>query len=452
MKMARQPVSAYYVANFEDKDLGNIVDNCTTSAVFGIARNLPLNYVTRKEVDDLLIDSLTRDKHLVIYGSSKQGKTCLRKHCLQEDDYITVTCNNRWNLGDLQAAILKCAGYELELQQTQTVSGNQKVKATFGAKVAVPGIGEVGGQVGSEDTGGETVEISTAKLELDVFDVNDIIGALKNIKFEKYIVLEDFHYLPIEVQKDFAIALKAFHEASNICFIIVGVWLEENRLIQFNGDLTGRVIAINADKWSAAQLGEVISTGGNLLNVKFDEAFIKNLVEGAFESVSIVQESCHKACVSEDVNNTKEEVTAVGFGLDASLIIKDVVDAQSGRYLAFLTNFSSGFQETRLEMHKWLLYSILISTPEELEGGLRLTNISKMVQSQHPEGGKLNPGNVTQALQSAASLQVKKGTTPIILDYDQTNTRLNVVDRGFLIWLNYQKREELLAAANLPIN
>lgn len=423
----------------------------TTSSVFGIARDVPLNYVTREEVDGLLIDSLTRDKHLVIYGSSKQGKTCLRKHCLQEDDYITVTCTNRWDVGELQGAILKSSGYRLELGQTKTISGQQMVSATIGVKLGIPGFGEIGGQVGGEDGEGETTQTSTAKLELDIYDVNDIIGALDNIGFRKYIVLEDFHYLPIEVQKDFAIALKAFHEGSDLCFIVVGVWLEENRLIQFNGDLTGRVIAINADKWSREELREVISVGESLLNVKLDEAFAKDLIDGAFESVSIVQESCYKLCTSAGIHQTQKEPAQVGFGLDARSLVKDVVDAQSGRYLAFITNFATGFQETRLEMHKWLLYLVLTSTSEELEEGLRLTSIAKAIRSKHSET-KLNPGNVTQALQSAASLQVKKGTIPIILDYDQTNTRLNVVDRGFLIWLTYQKREELLAAADLPIN
>ena len=47
--------------------------------VFGINRSLPVNYVERKGIDDKLVDNLTRDQHIVIYGSSKQGKTCLRK-------------------------------------------------------------------------------------------------------------------------------------------------------------------------------------------------------------------------------------------------------------------------------------------------------------------------------------------------------------------------------------
>jgi hypothetical protein len=59
-------------------------------------------------------------------------------------------------------------------------------------------------------------------------------------------------------------------------------------------------------------------------------------------------------------------------------------------------------------------------------------------------------GNLTQALQSTASLQVKKDIKPIVLDYDQTNSKLNIVDHGFLIWLENQDRAELLDLAELP--
>lgn len=38
--------------------------------------------------------------------------------------------------------------------------------------------------------------------------------ALKGIDFTKFIVLEDFHYLPQETQEQFAFALKTVHETS----------------------------------------------------------------------------------------------------------------------------------------------------------------------------------------------------------------------------------------------
>ena len=45
--------------------------------MYGIGRELPLNYVVRKHVDNIFVENLTRDKHVVVYGSSKQGKTSL---------------------------------------------------------------------------------------------------------------------------------------------------------------------------------------------------------------------------------------------------------------------------------------------------------------------------------------------------------------------------------------
>ena len=73
--------------------------------VFGVQRDLPLNYITRSAVDDVLIGYLTRDKHVVIFGSSKQGKTSLRKHSLNDDDYVVVQCSNKWDLPELQRSL-----------------------------------------------------------------------------------------------------------------------------------------------------------------------------------------------------------------------------------------------------------------------------------------------------------------------------------------------------------
>lgn len=66
----------------------------------------------------------------------------------------------------------------------------------------------VEGTTGFEVEHSDTEEKTYTELELDIEDVNDVIAALNSIRFNKYIVLEDFHYLKTEVQKDFAIELK----------------------------------------------------------------------------------------------------------------------------------------------------------------------------------------------------------------------------------------------------
>lgn len=262
-------------------------------------------------------------------------------------------------------------------------------------------------------------------------------------------MLEDFHYLSIETQKDFAVALKAFHEESPLCFLIVGVWLEENRLTVYNGDLTGRVVAINADKWRPDELEDVIRVGEELLNIRFADSFRNEVLRESFDSVYIVQEACYKCCEAEGVFSTLDKYREIGSSLDAGSIIRAVVSQQTGRFNSFITQFADGFQDTQLEMYRWLLYPVLTSSHSELEQGLRLAEIRKVIQGAHPEGKNLNRGNLTQALQFCASLQVKKDIKPVILDYDQTNLRLNVVDRGFLIWLANQTKEEILDLAGL---
>ena len=100
-------------------------------------------------------------------------------------------------------------------------------------------------------------------------------------------------------------------------------------------------------------------------------------------------------------------------------------------------------------MYKWLIDPALTASTK-LENGFINRELREIIQQRHPRGETLNPRNLTQALQSVASLQVEKNITPIILDYDQTNLRLNIVDLGFIIWLNHQNRSDLLTAAGLP--
>lgn len=416
-----------------------------TNEIFGLSRDLPLNYIERPEVDDKLKQELQAKKHIVIYGSSKQGKTCVRKHCINSDNYILVQCSNRSDVSELNASILKRAGFEITQSTKKGMTGKNKILASL--KTSVFGIGaSAGGEI--EDT--KSHEHTTAPLEIDVDDVNDVIAALKSINFNKIIVLEDFHYMPFETQRDFSIALKAFHESSSIVFVIVGVWLEDNRLIVYNGDLTGRIISVNADRWKNDELERAIERGCELLNIDFHAKFKADVVTHCLNSIYLVQEACRRACIEYGITGTQVQKITIGSNLDGKDIIAKIVNDQSARYNSFLINFSDGFQDTELQMHKWILYPVLSSTIEELELGLKFKDIRATLQAVHPRGEKLNLGNVTQSLQSTASLQIKKNIMPIILDYDQTNRKLNVVDKGFLIWLQHQNIADLKSDLDLP--
>ena len=412
-----------------------------TSDVFKTSRGLPLNYVTRAHTDQCFIDSLTEDSHLVIHGSSKQGKTSLRKSNLKAEDYIDLTCSNNWDLEDLHTAILKGVGYSLTISESKTVKNKNKVKL----KLAFPFVGSASGDVSYD----KVMQINKQNLELDLHDVNDVIRALKEINFQRYVVIEDFHYLPEETQINFSIALKAFHEASDICFIIVGVWLEEDRLTVHNGDLTGRVISINTDRWTGDDLDGLFCNSEKLLNISFTNKFKENIKKNCNGSVFLVQQLCHKACKNRNITSTCKFNVEVGYDFDIQGEIRSLLDNQNSRYHKFITEFSAGFNPTELDLYKWILYAIMNASNDVLENGLPAAAIRRIIEKRHPRKFAISQKKLVQALRKSVDLQVKNHIQPIVFEYDSSTTRIKIVDRSFLLWLAFQDKECLYGYADL---
>src|SRR6516165_3060198 len=102
--------------------------------VYGTSRNVPLTYVERTGVDDRFLNDITRDKHIVLHGGSKQGKTCLRKYHLKESDFVVVQCTRETTKPKLYEAILKISGIPSEVSQSKTVTGGAKLKICLSAE------------------------------------------------------------------------------------------------------------------------------------------------------------------------------------------------------------------------------------------------------------------------------------------------------------------------------
>ena len=409
-----------------------------TAEVFGLSRHMPINYVERETVDNEFRKALNLQRHIVIHGGSKQGKSSLIRHCLEDDDYITIHCNNSMGRPDINANILKRAGFKIEASNKKSASGHNKLLVSFNFGV-IKGGGEI-----NEKSGEETTRTS---LELDIDDVNDVVEALKQIEFTKYIILEDFHYLTYETQRDFCISLKAFHEQSTLIFIIVGVWLEENRLIYYNGDLTGRVVSINADTWSNEELEEVIEIGTTHLNISFSPLFTKGLILNSHRSVFIVQEICREACLKENILERQDQSKIIGETINTGEFIAKLVNQQVARYTNLSEALTIGTASTELEFYQWIIHSVFSSSIEKLELGLHVSDICSQILDK---GGASDTNNLMKKyLKTLAYRQMKQNIRPIIFDYEHHSERLKVVDKGYLIWLNEQDPNELIRKAGL---
>jgi hypothetical protein len=417
--------------------------------VFGVSRELPLTYTERKSVDGKFLNSLARDKHLVVYGGSKQGKTCLRKHCLRLEDSIVVQCGNSTTIAQLYAAVLKEAGASVDVSEKTTTSGEHKLRVEIAASGRVPFVAKGEAKVAGEATSGNEKVREKQYLEIDPSDPNDVIRVLQSMGFSKFIVLEDFHYLSEEVQKQVAMDLKAFHEKSGLCFIVVGVWLESNRLVLYNGDLGGRLIPIDADRWEEEELKSVIRAGESLLNIDFPRPVRDEILSAAQGNVGILQEACYRLCEEQEVFQTQDALTNVGTVERVQSTVNEIATEQAGRYQNFLTQFSEGFQKTELEMYRWIAYVLIHASTADLKTGLKAFDIFNRMRKSHPKQDRLLFNNVLQALKNVAKLQHSNKVQPVILDFDSNENTLRIVDGGFTLFLGSQDRKQLVSLIGL---
>ena len=290
-------------------------------------------------------------------------------------------------------------------------------------------------------------------LEIDAADPNDVIRVLEAMGFNKFIVLEDFHYLAEDVQRQVAMDLKAFHEKSHLSFIVVGVWLESNRLVLYNGDLAGRLIPIDADRWESSDLDAIVESGEALLNIEFPEEVKKAAIAAAQGNVGILQETCYRLCEARGISGTQEQPASIGSIEAVADIVQELAREQAGRYQNFLTQFVEGFSKSELEMYRWLMYVVIDAQPSDLKTGLRAFEIYTRMQRVHPSRDRLLYNNALQALRNVGKLQHNKQVQPVVLDFDANDNLLRIVDSGFTLFLQAQDKQtlkELIGLGALP--
>jgi hypothetical protein len=404
--------------------------------------------VPRDGVDDRFLNDITRDRHIVIHGSSKQGKSSLRKYHLQEGDYVTVQCTRDSDKLSIYAGLLKQAGARVIVTETSRDERGTRMGATGDVSGGIPFVGRAKVQFEGQTERRSTLERVTRELEIDLEDPNDVARVLGEMEFTRFVVVEDFHYLDEEVQRSLAFDLKVFHENSPLVFIIVGVWLETNRLILFNGDLTGRVSTINVDRWEPEDLDRVIAEGEPLLNIQFSQTVRDRMIEGCEGNVGLLQELCYRMCEQEGIWETLEDHREIDDEEYVSEQLTELAEAQAARYLNALADFPKGFGTTELEMYRWIAWVVISSSPAELRYGLRANEVYQRIADQHPGRERIYRNNVIQALDRVEGVQHRHQINPPILDF--SDRQLRVVDAQFLVFLRTQERERLLEAIGDP--
>jgi hypothetical protein len=114
--------------------------------VFGVSAKPIRSYVERAEVDTRFREALTSDKQIIVYGSSKQGKTALVSKYLPYDKNLLVSLTPKTNVLDIYHTILSNAGIRITAGSAEKLSTETSIGFSAKVRALIPifGSGEVG--------------------------------------------------------------------------------------------------------------------------------------------------------------------------------------------------------------------------------------------------------------------------------------------------------------------
>jgi len=409
-------------------------DSCCVTDVFGLRRDV-LSYVERDHVDKLFKIALQTDKQILVYGASKQGKTALvNKHCPPEQT-ITYQLTPDTQLVDIYQYVLREAGVLIRTEYTEGEGGSAslsvkaKIKATFAIFAS--------GEAGLEGSAGLNYSQTSKHQELpfNIEQPQQISSLLKRVKNKKIIVLDNFHYLTLETQKAFSFDLRAFQELG-VRFIILGVWRERNRMLQFNGDLLDRVKEIPVEPWSQDDFQRILKKGESLLNIEFSPEIASDCCELSFSSVGVFQDLLQGVCLAAGVNAKQPKKTMVDQTSALRLIVHEKAESYGDRHKRSFESIASCTKQSGgMEKYYYTIVDII------LEGGFAaiengVTHDTVFDKILHRTSAKA-PGKVMirNALAQLHKIQSEKSITPPILYFDENTDTLSISDSTLYFFL-----------------
>lgn len=111
--------------------------------VFGIATSVPTyTYVDRSGLDEKFKYLLGNDRHIVIHGSSKQGKTILRKKTIPDRDAVVVQCTTGTTCVGLYTEILDQLRVAIPKEFATSTKFSGTVSGSGEGKVGIPMVAE----------------------------------------------------------------------------------------------------------------------------------------------------------------------------------------------------------------------------------------------------------------------------------------------------------------------
>ena len=242
-------------------------------------------------------------KLVTVTGHTKSGKTVLVRSILPRAEAVWVDGggigeeDDFWNTVIDQLELFQTVGTEV----TRETSAEVSASASGGANLLVAkGEAEVGGSLGTTRGKG------TSKLRT----VSSKVAALAGLRDAGIpLVVDDFHYLPRELQGGIVRALKPLIFDGHAA-VIIAIPHRRYDAVKVEKEMTGRILQVEIPGWTSEELDFIPETGFPMLKGSVSQNTADTLARESIGSPHLMQEFCRAICRARGITDSFEDGSA----------------------------------------------------------------------------------------------------------------------------------------------
>ncbi|WP_124492226.1 hypothetical protein [Burkholderia sp. Bp8977] len=384
-----------------------------------------------------MVDALNRlNKMILVSGATKSGKTVLVRRVLSQEDAVWVEGGAIRSEADFWQEIVNVLGISIEHTTTTGKSSDVSTQNDLGVDAKVLGMG-----IGGKRTA--SIKDGTSNSAAYKHAATPRAAALRELKDRRIpLVVDDFHYMPRDVQSAVVRALKQ-PVFDGLRVTLLAVPHRTADAVKAESEIEGRIATISVPDWHKSELTEIATKGFAALNVVVSQQLIDELVEGAFSSPHLLQDLCSLLCKKGNVDRTCALPTQLLAPKPISLLFQEL--AAHMQPTAFSMIKKGPDRTNRIErrlrngggvcdIYEAVLWAIIETGPTaalvygEISAKLKDILVQTDVPQQH---------ETTRVLEQMAKLAADVGKSAPPLDYDKDLKEIHLTDPFFRFYLKW---------------
>lgn len=129
------------------------------------------------------------------------------------------------------------------------------------------------------------------------------------LRSEKKLIIDDFHYIPTNTQRQIIRALKS-PIFDGLRVVVLAVPHRAYDSLKVETEMTGRVVQLSIPLWNTEELSQIAIQGFKALKLHCNETMVRALANESFGSPNLMQEFCLRLCrVNHIQSGSSEEKT-----------------------------------------------------------------------------------------------------------------------------------------------